>query len=141
MQAAKRWAAPPMHHSPLRSASIPQKIGDAGSARYRLGKRRYRLKLVCEKCMKPVGDGYIIDRPGEWTAKLVPALKASLTVVKVGNARNRGPLVPSKPVASRTRVFGFVVLLIPLARAPGSPTHRPNLNHSTASGHIYTSEQ
>ncbi len=30
---------------------------------HRMGRKRFRLKLVCECCLQPVGDGYMVDRP------------------------------------------------------------------------------
>ena len=37
--------------------------------------RRFRLRLVCEYCMRPSGDGYLVDRPETFVAKLLPALQ------------------------------------------------------------------
>ena len=42
----------------------------------RLANKRFRLQLVCEHCMEPVGDGYLLEKREEWVAKLLPALKA-----------------------------------------------------------------
>lgn len=43
--------------------------------RERFAERRLRLKLVCQRCSQPQGDGYAISQPGEWMAKLAPALQ------------------------------------------------------------------
>lgn len=41
----------------------------------RVTNRHFRLKLVCEHCMRPVGDGYQVEKREEWTVKLLPALQ------------------------------------------------------------------
>ncbi len=43
----------------------------------KLTNRRFRLRLVCEHCMRPCGEGYLIERPEAFTAKLLPALQVS----------------------------------------------------------------
>lgn len=40
---------------------------------------RFRLRLVCEKCGVPQGDGYPLNTPKDWVAKMLPAMKVSST--------------------------------------------------------------
>jgi hypothetical protein len=51
----------------------------------RVTNRHFRLNLVCEHCMRPVGDGYAIEKREEWTVKLLPALKVSFQVARAYN--------------------------------------------------------
>lgn len=53
-----------------------------------LTKRRFRVRLVCERCLQPCGDGYIIDQPAKWTARLFPAMQVG---VNTGSCGCRGP--------------------------------------------------
>lgn len=40
------------------------------------GKRKLRLRLVCQRCKEPQGEGYLIEKPGIKLARLAPALQA-----------------------------------------------------------------
>lgn len=43
-----------------------------------LSKQHFRVRLVCEKCLQPCGDGYAIDRPAHWVARLFPAMQVGV---------------------------------------------------------------
>ena len=64
--------------------------------------RRYRLFLCCEKCMEPQGNGYLIEKTGEWLVKMLPGLKMTLVVAKAYNV-----------IASLGRLFFPALPVIP----------------------------
>ena len=66
----------------------------------------FRLRLVCEKCAQPCGDGYLIDRPQEYMAKFMPALKVGgeRGGAEVGGVRPRGAM-PGLGAEGETRGF------------------------------------
>lgn len=49
----------------------------------RLSGQRYRLRLLCERCCCPQGEGYVVEKQGEWVPRLLPALALSYKVVQV----------------------------------------------------------
>lgn len=37
--------------------------------------QRFKLRLVCECCGKPQGEGYSVKQPKEWVTQMLPAMK------------------------------------------------------------------
>jgi hypothetical protein len=35
----------------------------------------FKLKLVCESCGEPQGEGYSVKKPREWVPKMLPAMQ------------------------------------------------------------------
>jgi hypothetical protein len=36
---------------------------------------KFKLRLVCESCGEPQGEGYSVKQPKEWVTTMLPAMK------------------------------------------------------------------
>lgn len=37
--------------------------------------QKFKLRLVCESCGEPQGEGYSVKQPKEWVTSMLPAMK------------------------------------------------------------------
>ncbi|KAG2485356.1 hypothetical protein HYH03_015937 [Edaphochlamys debaryana] len=92
----------------------------AGALVRRLGSRRFRLRLVCEAYMRPVAEGYAVDRPdaSSFCARLLPALQVSYALLQSYNlaAAVARFVFPMLPVVPEDLMQGAQALLASLRR-------------------------
>lgn len=52
-------------------------VGEMGMGEFadRLTQQRFKLRLVCESCGEPQGEGYSVKQPKEWVTAMLPAMK------------------------------------------------------------------
>ncbi|KAG2495159.1 hypothetical protein HYH03_006767 [Edaphochlamys debaryana] len=94
-----------------------------GDVLQRLINRRFRLRLVCQSCMRPCGEGYLIERPETFTAKLLPALLVSFHLLRAYNvAASLGRFVfPMLPVVPPDLMDSARGVLAALREPSGRP--------------------